>query len=66
MRPLSGRSKNKLLVKTCTWYDLHMVKNKRLVVLITAKQMKSLKDESRKHGASLGEIVRRALDRRKQ
>jgi hypothetical protein len=42
-----------------------MTKDKRLVILITEAQMKSLKEESKRTGASLGEIVRRAIDARK-
>ena len=45
---------------------MHMLKDQRLVILVTAAQMKSLKDENKRTGASLGEIVRRAIDGRKK
>ena len=38
-----------------------MVKDKRLVVLITASQLKALKAKQKATGASVGEIVRRAI-----
>lgn len=43
-----------------------MVKDKRLVILITGEQLKSLKVEQKRTGASVGEIVRRAIDGRKK
>jgi hypothetical protein len=41
---------------------MHMLKEKRLVVLITANQFKALKAEHKATGASVGEIVRRAIE----
>jgi Ribbon-helix-helix domain len=43
-----------------------MKKDNRLVVLITDAQLKSLKDESERSGAPVAEIVRRAIENRKQ
>ena len=40
-----------------------MSKNKRLVVLTDAAQMTALKTESKRTGAAVGEIVRRAIDK---
>ena len=37
-----------------------------MVILVTAAQIKSLKAEQAKTGASVGEIVRRAIDGRKK
>jgi hypothetical protein len=45
---------------------MHMLKDQRLVVLVTAAQLKSLKAEQAKTGASVAEIVRRAIDGRKK
>ncbi len=39
-----------------------MLKDKRLVVLITANQLKALKTEQKATGAAVGEIVRRAIE----
>lgn len=37
-------------------------KTERLVVLITPDQLKALKREKKKTGATVGEIVRRAIE----
>lgn len=41
---------------------MYMLKDKRLVVLITADQMKALKAKQKATGATVGEIVRRAIE----
>jgi hypothetical protein len=42
---------------------MFMLKDKRLVVLITADQLRALKAKQRVTGATVGEIVRRAIER---
>jgi hypothetical protein len=39
-----------------------MLKDKRLIVLITANQLRALKAKQKATGASVGEIVRRAIE----
>jgi hypothetical protein len=42
---------------------MYMLKDKRLVVLVTADQLKALRAERKATGATVGEIVRRAIER---
>jgi hypothetical protein len=41
---------------------MFMLRDKRLVILITANHLKALKAKQKATGASVGEIVRRAIE----